>query len=242
MVWTHKPSYLFLTANLLAALSGCGDADDPERSADQPDQFVQGSYADIFDLDGLLGEATIVVVGSVAEPGRIEQDRYERDRGVPYTVSTLETSSVIRGSLENSEAELQVLQVGSTSTNLKDMILAPEQTYLLFLRPSIDDTHGEEWLIVGGDQGLYKYDSTATRFLAVGVDRPLDNPDALLVEDGRLIVVRSTVAGDRVCNDIKAVLDRTYPADGGTIVSDLRSIDLTGIINERVGDYDELRS
>jgi hypothetical protein len=209
-------------------MAACGQSATGDRASTST-MMLHASYAEIHTYETLTRQADAIIVAVAENPGEVEMDRYDGDQGIPYTVTTISVMSVLQSSRDSfTERSVRLLQTGSTESSFGATILEPDVQYLLFLERSQDPKHSDEWVIVGHDQGLYRYSEPDGYFVPIGTDRPGENPRGLRITDGDLTLVSRDDVRDRVCRDLISVLSAQYPENGGTLVADLSAVDMSG--------------
>lgn len=137
-------------------------------------------------LEALASDSSDVVRVVVLDQTEVEDD-------LPYTLSTVEVretyhpSSLGRnvdrdGTLQEGEHAV-IRQFGGASwEELPAAIVAPGETYLLFVTPTMLDGAEAEYYVTGGSAGLYR-PGTDGRFAHVGLDEGDALPDPLSEHD-----------------------------------------------------------
>jgi hypothetical protein len=145
------------------ALTGCGVADNHAGAISEPPGIHASLVRDYSSL-AELSKASAALV-----KGRYVSSRPEAIEGVPFTVTTIKVTKVLRGSVPSKE--IHILQLGREGMLVHDtsQLIKNNVEYLAFVAPFHfapgDDTGLHT---ITGEQGIYEFNAQAAKFKHVG--------------------------------------------------------------------------
>ena len=222
----HPRSYVASVIMIGVAIASCGSGS-PKTTLQ-----IHGAYAESFDFESLKSRAEAILVVSGTEKYGTEVPAGD---SVPQTVTYVHVEQIVGGTKPPIDTDIWVRQVGTSSTSMVGSILRDRQQYLLFVERYLGPALAkgtEEWVILGADQGLYD-EVKSGEFARIGAERPLSNPVSISLINGELSAVTTRSLGDTLCVDLQRIFEAPVSENGGSLVKDLRTLDLSFLDTDR---------
>ncbi len=228
---TYRSGHLHPFIAVVVAISaGCGSGSPNGHEASAVsittlEVFIEGSYAEQFDFALLQKRASAILL--VTTTDKVQSDDLA-DGSAPNTVTLATVDRTFVGTGSQISGEIWVRQVGAPNTSRSEYLLKTGARYLVFAERYVGPSNLklEQWVILGGDQGLYAEDEAGV-FQRFGSGRPVTNPVSIQVVDGALIAQSTRERGDELCAQLESLLENQLVADGVQLMTDLRGLDIT---------------